>query len=283
MKKIAFVDFWQNFKYENDGIFGKLLSENFKFKIEQDNPDILFYSIFGKRHQDPMYNNCVKVCYTGENLNCFNYNVNDLLKKGHYIMGMERCNHPRYIRLINIVRADFYGYNVNAINDFSKLPLKTKFCAFIYSNCKVKYRNDFVRKLSKYKHIDCAGKCLNNTGFIVGNQEHSGNVEFLTPYKFNIAFENKSDEGYCTEKIWWGFLSKTISLYWGDPTVYQDFNKGSFLNRHDFNSDEEFINKIIELDKNDELYYDMITKPKIKDPTILDTQRIINFLKGIFA
>ena len=31
------------------------------------------------------------------------------------------------------------------------------------------------------------------------------------------------------EKIWWGFLANTISIYC-DPDVYETFNQGSLIN-----------------------------------------------------
>ena len=107
------------------------------------------------------------------------------------------------------------------------------------------------------------------------------NVEVLKPYKFNVCFENKSLQGYTTEKIWWGFLAKTVSLYWGDPDIHQDFNRESFLCRNDYRSDEEFIEKIRELDNDDDAYLKMLKTHPIVDKSVLDKQKITNFFEKI--
>lgn len=279
--EIKFIDFWGSFKPKEDIVFGKTLIDAYELKIS-NKPDILVYSLYGDDHNKKEYDNCIKICYNAENLKTHNLDPNKILDVGHYLISMERIEHLNYLRLPNIVRANFYGYNSDLINDFSNLPQKNKFCAFVQRNCSCRYRNSFVEKLSKYKAIDCAGPCLNNfKSDVLGNRKHEGNVDFLSPYKFNIAFENSSSPGYCTEKIWWGFLAKTISIYWGDPTVYQDFNESSFLNRHDFDSDDEFIEAIIELDNNDDAYYKMLTKPKLKDESLVNLNRVRDFFERI--
>ena len=241
---------------------------------------VLIYGIQKSRNIDfSKYKGYKIICYSGENIKNHGYNSpNQILNKGHYLISMERIEHENYLRLSNMVRADFHGYNYDLVEDFT-IPTKTKFCSFIYRH-DVKYRNNFVKQLSKSKRVDCLGPCLNNVNFKMPSFP-KGNVEAISSYKFNIAFENSSAAGYCTEKIWWGFLAKTVSIYWGDPTVTQDFNQGSFLNRHEYNSDQEFINAIIELDNNDDAYRKMLTKQKIRDKSIVDTNRLRPFFKKI--
>lgn len=253
-----------------------------KFPPESFNESkILIYGIWGSEKLDfSQYKGYKIICYSAENVKRFGYNSpHQILNKGHYLISMERIEHENYLRLPNIVRADFYGYSHDLAQDFI-IPKKTKFCSFIQKNCSCSYRNNFVNKLSRYKKIDCIGRCLNNVNFKIPSFP-KGNVEAISSYKFNIAFENSSAAGYCTEKIWWGFLAKTVSIYWGDPTVTQDFNQGSFLNRHEYNSDEEFIGAIIELDNDDDAYFKMLTKQKIRDKSIVDTNKLKLFFKKI--
>ena len=42
------------------------------------------------------------------------------------------------------------------------------------------------------------------------------------------------------------------------PTVHLDFNKNSFLSLHDFESHEELIEKIKEIDQDDQKYQEML-------------------------
>jgi hypothetical protein len=278
-KTIQFLDFWPYFNPHKDWGFGEFLLKEFNLKVKMgpDPVDILVYSVFGKGHRNWEDKAKIKICYSGENLSRYNINAHDILNKGHFLIAMDRINHPNYLRLSNMVRVGFYDYSYDLVEDFT-IPTKTKFCSFIQRNCSCKYRNNFVKQLSKYKKVDCLGPCLNNAKSKILSRHHS-NLETIAPYKFNISFENSSSIGYCTEKIWWGFLAKTISIYWGDPTVTQDFYQGSFLNRHEYESDEEFIEAIIELDNNDDAYYEMLTKSKLKDKSIIDTDRIKKFFE----
>ena len=242
---------------------------------------VLIYGIWRSKKIDfSQYKGYKIICYSGENVKRCGYSSPyEILNKGHYLISMERIEHENYLRLPNIVRANFYGYDHRSIEDFT-VPQKTKFCSFIQKNCSCRRRNNFVNKLCSYKKVDCIGSCLNNVNIKIPSFP-KGNIEAISSYKFNIAFENSSSEGYCTEKIWWGFLAKTISIYWGDPTVTHDFNQGSFLNRHEYNSDEEFIDAIIELDNDDDAYFKMLTKQKIRDKSIVDANKLKLFFKKI--
>jgi hypothetical protein len=287
---IKFMNFWIGFN-PHCNIFLDTFRDICNQRKELQKSDILIYSLGsafgGQVDGNPNfaeYEHYKKICYSPENLNRFGIDPHEILDKGHYLISMERIDHPNYLRLPNIVRAGFYGYDPTSIDNFSNLPNKTKFCSWIAGNCKSEYRNNFVKKLSEYKKVDCPGRCMNNmTDEELSKTKHIGNVEFLSNYKFNVAFENSSVPGYCTEKIWWGFLSKTISLYWGDPTVYQDFNEGSFLSRHDFDSDGEFIDAIVKLDNDDDAYYEMLVKPKLRNHSLLDLNRIKEFFEKVMG
>jgi hypothetical protein len=97
---------------------------------------------------------------------------------------------------------------------------------------------------------------LNNIGGSVKDK-----VAFLKEYKFTIAFENSSYPGYVTEKIYQPMFQNTIPIYWGSQKIGLDFNTKSFLNRHEYPSDEALIEKIIELDQNNDLYFQMLKEP----------------------
>ena len=62
--KIAFSDFWAGFDYdptgkiEYDNTIYRILSEHYQIVIDNDNPDFLFFSVFGGRHQQ--LENCKK-------------------------------------------------------------------------------------------------------------------------------------------------------------------------------------------------------------------------------
>jgi hypothetical protein len=168
------------------------------------------------------------------------------------------------------------------------LAAKKKFCGFIvsgYNRGKNGNRVEFFRKLSKYKPVDSGGRKFNNIGGPIpgGSREKIG---FLRQYKFNIAFENRSLAGYTTEKIFEPMVARCLPIYWGDPSINEQFNPRSFLNRADFPSDEAFIEKIIELDNDDAKYLEYLRQPYFYNDQpnqFFNRQRVLDFFGKIFS
>jgi hypothetical protein len=117
-------------------------------------------------------------------------------------------------------------------------------------------REVFFKELSKYKIIDSGGKHLNNIGYKVNDK-----VEFIRDYKFTIAFESSVLSGYTTEKIYEPMLVNSIPIYYGNPLVDKDFNKDSFLWLKSESDIDKVIERVIELDKDDNKYLEMVTCP----------------------
>jgi hypothetical protein len=162
---------------------------------------------------------------------------------------------------------------------------KTKFCAFIVGNIhpKTKPRIRFFEKLSRYKKVDSAGKALNNIGQVVSVQEK---VKFLHPYKFTIAFENEFIPGYTTEKIFQAMQPRCIPIYRGSPRVAEEYNPKTFLNWDDFGSDEALIERIIEIDQNDELFAEFHRHPYYfgnKPNPCWDEEPLLDFFERAFS
>nr|WP_257842607.1 glycosyltransferase family 10 [Helicobacter sp. 13S00477-4] len=85
-----------------------------------------------------------------------------------------------------------------------------------------KLREEFFEALSLYKKVDSAGSYRNNIGRtlpIINGDFSTSKYEFMKDYKFSIAFENSSANGYSTEKIIQAFGAQTIPIYWGDQKV----------------------------------------------------------------
>lgn len=123
------------------------------------------------------------------------------------------------------------NYNAEEIYDSKKY-----FCNFLYSH-KVSYREEFFRQLARYKKVDAPGRSMNNMQSI--DEIYKGNIwerkrEFLSPYKFTIAFENYSYPGYQTEKLYDAMQANSMPIYCGDPLVNSIFNTQSFINTADY-------------------------------------------------
>ncbi|MCX6155516.1 MAG: glycosyltransferase family 10 [Candidatus Kapabacteria bacterium] len=246
--RIHFCDFWRYFEPESN-LFTQVLSNFYDLIPDAKNPDLLFFSLFGSKHN--RYN-CKKVLVIGENARP-DFNICD------YSLNFDYSDDPRSFRFpLYTLFGDPELITVQ--RDPQKiLSEKTQFCNFVYSNPGSKLRVNFFKRLSQYKKIDSAGNYLNNVGTPVKDK-----LEFIKKYKFTIAFENESQPGYTTEKIFDAFRAQSLPIYWGNELVDRDFNSEAFLNYYAFPNEDALIERIIEIDNNDALYLDYISKPPFK-------------------
>ena len=269
--KIDFSDFWGGFDRTNN-YFYNLLIEEFDVEIS-NNPDYLFFSVFGNQHQNYK---CKKIFYTGEN-------VAPPLGYCDYSFSFDYLDDARNYRLPHYLLYDGY-YELVRPKILDESFAKRKFCNFVASNGNCRERNDFVIELSKYKKVDCGGRWMNNIGYIVSDKR-----KFQSEYKFSIAFENNAYrpgyDWYITEKPFESMCSNSLPIYKGGKKINEDFNTKSFINIHDFSSQENAIEYIIELDNNNDKYIDVLNQPWFINNQIPDnnkTENIKKFLYNIF-
>lgn len=289
---VDFVDFWPNF-IKTDNYFYHLLSQEFEVVITDNEPDILFHSVdyFNEKNHLKFNNNKTKkVFYTGENQSPDFNNT-------HFSFTFENSNDKRNYRLplwalhlnwFNVPHNDnrdqSYLYSVDAFlkKDFSNLKDKKWFCSFVATQPKGK-RVDFVPKLMNKKEVHCGGGLYNNIGGLLdGRGDQENKINFLNYFKFNISFENTSNDGYVTEKIIQPMFTNTIPIYWGAKDVINDFNSKSFINSHDFETDEELIDYILEVDSNEQLYQKILNEPWFvgnKIPEFVLPKNVLKFIK----
>jgi hypothetical protein len=269
--KINFVDFWPGFN-NTDNYFFNLLKQEFEVEIS-NKPDFLFYSVFG--HSNMYFSNCTKIFFTGENRvppqNC------------DWSFSFENTEGKNF-RLPIFLLYDGYYDLLNKIVDESLL--NRKFCNQVVSNGACLIRNQIFTTLSQYKHIDSGGRFWNNIGGPIDDK-----LKFISGYKFSLAYENESWDyadrncSIVSEKVMEPMRSNSIPIYWGNPKIGLEFNSDSFINRYDFNSDKEMIDYIVELDNNDILYMEKISKPWLPDnkiPDAISLETIKKFLYNIF-
>ncbi len=268
--KLNFADFWGGFNI-HDNYFIRLLSKKFSIQIS-DKPDFLIYSCYGRDH---LRYNCYRIFYIGENQRV-NWDACD------FVFGFDYIKDKRYYRLPNWVLYDDPHRLVKENTDVDKiLTEKAGFCNLVVSNGLAKERIAFFHQLSKYKKVDSGGKFLNNIGGAVQNKRN-----FQRKYKFSIAFENSSSPGYTTEKLFEPMLENSIPIYWGNPLVHLDFNPASFVNYHDYNNADEVVARIIELDKKEHLYTEMLEMPWYHNnqmPAYLEEENILGQFGKIFS
>lgn len=273
--KINFCDFWEGYDCKKSILY-RILDKYFDVELSET-PDFLFFSDFSIEH---LKYDCVKIHYTSEN-------VRSMKKLADFEIGFDYSDSPKYLRLPLYVTYfdEFYTLDKllrkktsTEIDDIVKR--KTKFCCFIVSNDKSTKRNDFFEKLCKYKRVDSGGRVLNNIGRSVDNK-----LEFLRPYKFTIAFENSSFPGYTTEKVLQPFHVDTIPIYWGSPVVHEEFNTASFLNWHDYGSDDALIEQIICVDNDESLYRNHLKECLFYDHRenlYFSESKLVNYFSRVF-
>lgn len=266
--KVKFIDFFDDFN-KTDNEFLDVLKSRYDVEI-CDEPDYVIYSGFGYDH---LKYDCIRIFFTGE---CQTPDFNEC----DYAIGFDRLKFgDRYARipLYNMMqyKPEYKGLLNRKFITFDDIKGRD-FCSFVVSNC---FANDaraiFYEQLSQYKHVASGGRYKNNIGGSVKDKK-----AFLSEHKFNIAFENCSHDGYATEKIMEAFAAGVVPIYYGDPRITEDFNPKAFVNAHDYPSFEEMIERIKEIDADNELYLTMLNEPIIQSDA--DVTELSDFLYKIF-
>ena len=266
--KINFLDFWGDFRVQ-DNFFLDLFRDIFG-NVEvapPDECDTIIYSCFGKQHLGVDRSKTKKIYYTGENLRP-NFNECD------YSLTFDFDDYQkRNVRLpLWFLQFDWYnkgGYgnpefviplsHINQ-NEFIQTK-KNKFCVFVNNNL-FQDRIDCINKLTAYKNVTCFGKPFGNWFY-----GESKKYKIFSEYKFSICFENSvaPGGGYYTEKLIHSKLSGTIPLYFTDNNVSKDFNTKSFINLNDYDSMDDFIEYVIQVDQDDKEYLNIFNQPLFND------------------
>ena len=279
IRKIKFVDFGRMFNHhEND--FVKALQKRYDVEISNE-PDYVFFSDFGRTYLN--YQNCIRIYFTNENL-CPDFNVCD------YAIGFSHLTfEDRYLRMPFYLftkltpRAAIYASDIQKAKNkhlFTEDIIKEKsgFCSFVYTHAD-RFRDELFRELSKYKAVNSGGGHLNNMGYRISDK-----TAFESKHKFSIACENGATSGYTTEKIMQSFAAQTVPIYWGDPNVTTDYNEKAFINCNRFNNLQEIIEKVKEIDSDNDKYLAMLREPAFADTFPLNTVEsdLEKFLYNIF-
>lgn len=256
--KVKICNFDQNDPYSYGHFLLRTLSKFYEVVLSDD-PDYIF---FNDSNYDYLNYDAVRIWYTGENVHP-NFNLCD------YAIGFDYLEFgDRYFRLPLYAVTNFYHKNdIELAGDILNTPPepmtekelseKTGFCSFVYSN----YLADPLRVklfdlLSSYKKVASGGRYMNNIGGPVESK-----VAFEMNHKFSIAFENSSREGYTTEKIIGALAARAIPIYWGNPVIHKEFNERRFINGHRYDSFEAIVERVKEIDSDDNLYLSIVNEP----------------------
>lgn len=256
--KIKFVDFWNHFNHSDNFVIN-LLKQRYHVQLSE-RPEYIFFSNFGGKQEHFLYEDCVKIFYTQENI-VPDFNLCD------YGIGFEWMHYSdryfRYPLFYYRYIQDFIRMTQKHLITEGEIATKNSFCSMVVSNGEaVPFRLDFFRQLCKYKKVNSGGRFMNNIGQPTGVKNKR---RFQEKHKFVLCFENSSHEGYTTEKIVEAFAAGTIPIYWGDTAIHRCFNTEAFVNVHDYSDTNAAIQKIIAIDTDDALYHKMLRTPALVD------------------
>ncbi len=260
MKKTISIYFSDTLKNTQDTDIYKWLCQRYTVVVDPIHPDFLFYDIFGDDYKRYSRTQTVKIFVPTEDETA-NFNECD------YAAGFARLNYAeRYFR--RCADLEELDASIQDRSCVSEQLLNRKFCNFIYSNPYygegALLRQKFCQKLMEYKRVDCPGRVLNNMDRnviedVYFNDWRESKRRFQAQYKFTIAFENDATDGWVTEKMPDAMRAFSLPIYYGDCGITKDFNPKSFINSADFNHHlDKLVEKVIELDKNDEAYLAML-------------------------
>ncbi len=266
--KIHFTGFWKSFNPDKN-MFTYILRKRYNVVIDSVNPDFVICSPLGEPYEYIKYD-CPRIMYTGEFLTA-DFNAID------YFIGYDNIEFgDRSFRFPLFLWSDdgSFASSESLTEDEARKELQSKqyFCNYIFGHdTALGKREEILEKLSQYKRVECAGKQFNN----MPNGERytiRTKTELMRKCKFSITAESVCYPGFTSEKLVDGFRAKTIPIYYGDPTVDNDFNMNSFVDCYRYPTIDDAVKKIIEIDKNDDLYVHMLCEYRYK---IFDYENIM--------
>jgi len=262
-------------QFEN--FFLPILETKYTIRREE-RPDFLIYALSGHRHR--LYN-CTKIYVHHET-----YPPN--WKQCDYSILPVWSPDPRQLHVPIFAFDRSPQPLIRGGEDWDKIrSSKTRFCALLssYVDRTVANRSIFFQALNRMRRVHSSGRGLNNTGFFA-SPGHEAKLDFLRPYRFTIAFENKDRLGWTTEKMYDPLAAYTIPIFWGDRQASRYFNPDSFINAHDFSTVDELAEYVCHVDDTPSLYEKYLRATPFHEnvpPKEFSKDRILRFFDRIFA
>lgn len=236
--KVKLLNQWQEASLSKFKIITDILEERYQvIETKSDDYDLVIDGVFG--NEEIKNKKAFKIFFTGEAIPA-KIEGYDLSIGFDYLE-----NNPNYLRI-----PLYYFYYGNKIDtSYKREKCRTNhenFACFLVSNGRdksyydgVDARDHLFFKLSLYKPLLSGGNHLNNIGKIVPVKETN---DWLSKCKFTIAYENKTYPGYITEKLFQAHFAGSIPIYYSDVEAQK------------FSTEEELIDYIISIDKDDQKY-----------------------------
>ena len=278
--KVKFVSFWPGFEPE-EFFITKILRKYYDVEITEDADYVIcsgsgFYEYLGSRQ--------VRIMFSGENY-IPDFNYIDYAFSVYPVVFFDRhFSFPglvlsSYDSMLELSKKD-RNYSADILKE------KNLFANMIASHeSERNLRGEFLRLAGKYKRVEAAGSLYNNMPNGEKVQMRDGTKFALQKKcKFTFCGESLAHEGFITEKIFDALLADTIPIYYGSSTISEIINKKAYIDIRDYNSLEDVIEKIIELDSDDEKYMEMLREPVFVDEKYIEKkiEELEQFVRHIF-
>jgi len=245
---IRFADFWPGFEPELWAPF-RVLRDARGLMISDAAP-LLISGPYGYRH---VWHSGLKVFWTGEP---HRYRPSDYDYTVSFDF-VDRRSHLRFPIFVWYQLADALDGIHHVRPSYAAWKSRARFCNFIYADPRPSERKLFFDALARLRPVAAPGLVRNNESPVPGGRAVDDwrlrKVDFQQQFRFTIAFENRSQSGYTSEKLIDALDAGTIPIYWGNPDVALDVDPRAFIDAKQFASYDELARYVVEVDENEEL------------------------------
>ena len=298
-----------------------VLSKKYNVVIDAENPDLVIYSNlnFNENNIDTILKANPKVHDHNDKSKKFLYVSGEVADFGsmlhldnHWSIGYQKFNHERYLRQPSGMLDVWTLFDESRLTDspLNWLTEKRNFDIISKRNvgfCSITQasHNDFREKvfdkLCEYKQVNSSGPwkqnlfgndTLNRHQWI--NHIYSGRMDglgyrekigFFEKNRFNISIHFTDTPYILQEKIFHAYFSGAIPIFYGNKFILEEgFNPKSFINLHEYDNLDDFLDLVKRIDNDTELYRSYIEEPMYVNNTLpeyMSFDYTLNFLEKV--
>jgi hypothetical protein len=275
------MNFWEHFNFQNSFLSYLLQNAFGQFRVaeSEENADVVFTSVF-MRSAPKFKDKTVWVIWENvrPSFDLANYSISSDFDDygGRNVrcpLWYAQLKWPGYNPPIGTGNADNHEYEApisleSTLVERNVSP-REKFCCLVARNPE-RHRMLAVELLSRFGQVDVYGNAaklpLRQSKYTV-----------LPCYTFNLCFENSMFPGYYTEKVLHAWAAGCVPLYFADRFYSEDFNPAAIINRADFATASNFVEKVGRIYNSRDAVQEITRQPLLlKRPSL---ERVVTFLQ----
>jgi hypothetical protein len=299
-----------------------VLSKKYNVVVDSVNPDLVIFSNLDyNENQMDTFLGSLPISHSRDDRNKkFLYvsgEVADfyspiLANENVWSIGYNKFEHERYLRQPSGVLDVWTLFDESRLTDsplnwltekrnFDKISKRNLgFCSITQASDNI-FRGVVFDKLSEYKQVTSSGPWRQNlhgsetlNKYQWQNSIYNGRMDGLTyrekinffqKYKFNISIHFTDTNYILQEKIYHSYFSGSIPIFYGNKNILEEgFNPESFINLHEYENLDEFLELIKKIDTDSLLYKKYIESPIFVDnklPEYYNFEFTLNFLEKL--